>query len=167
MFYYCIFLHMVSLVDSELRSFLQKGTRARPFLFWRVKGATKFDFGTFKGRLLLISAHLRGDCDFGTFKGRAFFSRRLFKWVTTAYCIFSQSVKAKWWNAVKLQRDYSHFTNRLIFLVKFMAIYIQAYHSGSWWKNWGPHLSSIIFFLFSEFSNSYSTEGKYIQMIYP
>merc|ERR1712030_108069 len=48
-------------IHSKLRSFLQKGTRARPFLFWRVKGATNFDFGTFKGRLLLISAHLRGD----------------------------------------------------------------------------------------------------------
>merc|ERR1712030_23142 len=48
-------------IHSELRSFLQKGTRARPFLFWRVKGATNSDFGTFKGRLTVISAHLRGE----------------------------------------------------------------------------------------------------------
>merc|ERR1712030_263587 len=35
-------------IHSELRSFLQKGTRARPFLFWPVKGRAFFSRRLFK-----------------------------------------------------------------------------------------------------------------------
>ena len=52
-------------IGCRINQFLGRGTRARAPFKCLIKGATPFDIVTFKGRLLLISLHLRAESIWG------------------------------------------------------------------------------------------------------